>query len=601
MSFTSLLRRPASVPTQIGLVLLGVAAVLLGLELVYLIAANLVLRSSLIQNAVAGGEGLHLEFGSAYSLLPGRAHVRGLLLRVEDYNVQFQLSIERAEVDIGLDELLRKRFHCYRVRAEGVSFLMRHKVNEASGHGERLQYFPKIAGFSDPPLYRGAHPPPIPDSEYDLWELQVDNVVAQAKELWFLEYRFRGDAEARGSFVVRPARLVRVDPATLDVRSGKLEVGAAPVARKVTGRIDMSLPALDVPHTEGAAVFELISTQVWLSLRDGDLGFLNAYREPGAPEVSGNSEVSVRARVEKGIVQPETEIVAMAKAASVSIPGEGNRGFAFDGAATLEAEVTHDHPGRFAWTLESERLSLKRSDELGARLPAPVLERTRLRGVVEPTDLGKNLKLTGAYLSVPNARIVNLYWLEPWLGAGGKLRMDGRATASAELSCNAEKHCWLDRARVDANGARLGIDDRASEPFAATISAGHVALPLAPDTALDGEVKVQARPASALLPLVTSLPIKDALSSMLDLKDVRGVLLLSGTTRDHRLALHEAESGKLRARGAYRGGPAGERGALLLSTPLVNFGVTLRDGETSVKPLVSDDWLTTQKVSPAVR
>src|SRR5436190_14171891 len=242
------------------MVLAGVVAVLLGLELIYLIAANLVLHSSLIQRAVAGADGMHLEFDSAYSVLPGRANVRGLVLRVEDYNVQFQLSIEHGPLDVGLDELLHKRFHCYRVRADGVSFLMRHKLHEASGHGERLKDFPKIPGFSDPPLYRGAHPPPIPDSEYNLWEVRIEDVIAQAKELWFLEYRFRGDAEARGAFLIRPARFVHVDPAALDLRSGKLEVGAVPVARKVTGRLDVSLPALDVVHTEGAAVFDLIST-----------------------------------------------------------------------------------------------------------------------------------------------------------------------------------------------------------------------------------------------------------------------------------------------------------------------------------------------------
>src|SRR5215471_17295310 len=131
MSLADLRRRRGETLKQAGLVLAGALAVLCGLELVYLIAANLVLRSSLIQGAVAGADGMHLEFESAYSLLPGRANVRGLLLRVEDYNVQFQLSIEHGQLDIGLDELLRKRFHVYRVRAEGVSFLMRHKMLQA--------------------------------------------------------------------------------------------------------------------------------------------------------------------------------------------------------------------------------------------------------------------------------------------------------------------------------------------------------------------------------------------------------------------------------------------------------------------------------------
>src|SRR6476659_4220481 len=101
---------------------------------------------------------------------------------------------------------------------------MRHKVREAAGHGERLAAFPKIPGFADPPLFVGPEPSPIPDEQYDLWSVQIEDVVAHANELWFLEYRFQGDAEARGAFLVRPARLVEVGPARLELRSGRLSL-----------------------------------------------------------------------------------------------------------------------------------------------------------------------------------------------------------------------------------------------------------------------------------------------------------------------------------------------------------------------------------------
>ncbi|MDF3069887.1 MAG: hypothetical protein K0R38_5488 [Polyangiaceae bacterium] len=86
-------------------VLGGVAAVLFCLQLVYLAAANLVLRSQLIQDAVGASEGFALEFSEAYSLWPGHVHLKDLSLRIEDYNVQFEVALGSAEVDIALTEL----------------------------------------------------------------------------------------------------------------------------------------------------------------------------------------------------------------------------------------------------------------------------------------------------------------------------------------------------------------------------------------------------------------------------------------------------------------------------------------------------------------
>jgi len=184
--------------------------------------------------------------------------------------------------------------------------LMRHKVHAATGHGERLAAFPKIAGFADPPLYVGSKSPPIPDDQYDLWQVQVDDVIARAKELWFLEYRFQGDAEARGSFLIRPARLVRVEPARLELRSGRLTLGPRWVARSVKGNLSVSVPNLQVQKVEGAAVFREISLQAQLELAQGELDFMNAYRERGDASVRGAVAWSVRTRVQRGVVQPGT-------------------------------------------------------------------------------------------------------------------------------------------------------------------------------------------------------------------------------------------------------------------------------------------------------
>lgn len=576
--------------------LAGVLAVLCGLELLYVVAINIVLRTQLIQKAVAGADGMHLEFASGYSVLPGRAHVRGLVLRVEDYNVQFQLTIEQGQIDVGLDELLHKRFHCYSVRAEGVSFLMRHKLHEADGHGTRLAAFPKIAGFADPPLYVGARPPPIPDDKYDLWQVQLDDVVARAKELWFLEYRFTGDAEARGAFLIRPARFVRVEPARLELVSGTLRVGQASVARRVTGQVRVSMPSMDVQKTEGAAVFDLISVRLKLSLDDGALEFLNTYREPESPSIRGPARWSVDAAIERGVVQPPSRLLLQAGATELVVPGnKNNKSPSWSLSGPLEAQFAVDTqaPSRFSLNLLAARLSLNRLDAAAAGLGGPSAEQARLALTLEPTRLSHSPHLGTMQVSVPRLQAPNLYWFAPWLSRDQSLRVDGRGLASAELVCDAHQACSITRARFEASGARLAVRERASEPLSATLDVEQLTLPSASAQRLKGEAVLSAAPARALLPLVTSLPIKDALASVLDLQELRASLRLSGRQQDYEVTLLEARSGKLAARGYYR--PTQERGAFLLKTPPFNFGVRIQGDATSVAVLVPDDWLTRAK------
>ncbi|HVY30171.1 MAG TPA: hypothetical protein VHB79_26620 [Polyangiaceae bacterium] len=570
-------------------VLAGVLAVLCGLELIYLVAVNLVLRTRLIQEAAAGADGVKLEFGSAYSVLPGRAHVRDLVLRFEDYNVQFQLSIERGQLDVGLEELLHKRFHCYAVRADGVSFVMRHKVHEAEGHGTRLAAFPKIDGFADPPLYRGKPSPPIPDEQYDLWQVQVDDVVARARELWFLEYRFAGDAEARGAFLIRPARFVRVKPARLELISGTLAVGDESVARRVRGQIEVSLPSMDVQKTVGAAVFDLISARVKLDLAGGALDFLNAYRDAGSPSIRGQARWMVEADVERGVVQPGSRLALETPAAELSVPGERTPNWSVSGPLQGQFAVDEHAPSRLSLSLLAARLSLSRTDAAG--LGSPAAEQVRLAATIEPTTLSHAPHLSALHLSVPRLNVPNLYWFEPWLSRDGSLRVDGRGEVSGELVCDAHDVCLLKHARLQASGARLAIRDRATEPLAVTLDAEQLTLPTASAQRLSGDASLSATPARALLPLVTSLPIKDAVASLLDLRELRARFELSGRPDDYELSIIEARSGDLSAKGFYR--PKADRGlgAFLLKTPLMNFGIRIHGDSTSIAPLASDDWL----------
>src|SRR4051812_2633689 len=78
----------------------GVLAVLVGTELIYVIAANAVLRSGAIERATnLRPSELEIGWDSAYSLLPGRVHVSSFRLQMQNEVAQLRLTVGTGVID----------------------------------------------------------------------------------------------------------------------------------------------------------------------------------------------------------------------------------------------------------------------------------------------------------------------------------------------------------------------------------------------------------------------------------------------------------------------------------------------------------------------
>jgi hypothetical protein len=105
---------------------------LLGTAIAYIFAANAILALGGVQKAFESTEDVKVAFRRAWSFWPGRVRVDGLRITMQDRNVQFVLDIPVAEVDIRLRDLARRTFHATRVRANGVAFRFRHRIQPES-------------------------------------------------------------------------------------------------------------------------------------------------------------------------------------------------------------------------------------------------------------------------------------------------------------------------------------------------------------------------------------------------------------------------------------------------------------------------------------
>jgi hypothetical protein len=606
----------------------GVAAVLLGLQLIYLVIGNALIRSRVIRDAVGSSAGFHLDYDDAYTLWPGHVRVHNLSLRVEDYNVQFEVALAKADVDISLSELIFKKFHATKLVAEGTRFRMRHKLIVVGDDAERVAAYPPIKGFADPPYFVGVRPPPIATttSEHDLWSVRIENVQARVSELWVLEYRFQGSGLAHGSFVVKPGRWVQVEPAGLELEGGTLSLGEHRVAETMRGRITCDIPDMRVPDTEGAQVLRDIGMTIRLELLGGKLDFLRAYlARLGSARYSGNAEWLIDLNVVRGIVGPGSNVSLRATPFELHHELANLSGDVMLSLGRGAARAAN----QLVLAVDAPRITATRS---ASKQPAPSLEGVAGSLRIEGVDLKQELSLGEADAAIQKIRVPALAWfttdqtsLRGAAEAGLRLRRaaDGSASGSAELEASevAVEHGSLSAAGdvrsqlvfnrgpraaatlemqkllIELSHLSLTNGAKHSKPFALVVDGSGLRVNTAGKVA-SGAVRVHASSTQALLPLVLSQPLSGITSTALDLKglDASANVRISPGAIDFKVV--EARSGNLHLRGFLNKRAQAPRGAFLLSSGPLNVGLTVSDGSTEVSPFVGDDWLATTWSQP---
>ncbi|HKY38869.1 MAG TPA: hypothetical protein VJN18_23170 [Polyangiaceae bacterium] len=605
---------------DLAIVLKRVVAVLLALELLYLATGNLVVRSGLIKQAVASAEGFHLDYGRAYTLWPGRVEVSDLAVRVEDYNVQFEVAFDRAQVDISLSDLLLKRFRVTRLEAEGTRFRMRHKLLVVGDDAERVAAYPPIRGFADPPYYVGIRPAGVSDEEAaELWEVRIENVAADVSELWVMEYRFRGEASVAGSFVVRPTRWVQVLPATLRLERARLTLGEHVVAEQVSGRIDCQVPDYSIQATEGRQVFREISTQMDVKLSRGKLDFLRAYLARFGPlRYSGDASWQLALQIEKGKVMPGSNISLLATPLRLIHP-----------AAELAGDVTVSL-GRSEGPT-SDRLSLAVSaprfvtETRRQGAPGPILEGVAAGLLLDAVDLSSDMAVGDGQLAAKNARAPSLTWFQtqgtkltgqasaqlsvahdsqgallgrasfssPDLGLRhDALVIQTAVSGSLTLARGAgERELQARELQLELNQTTLESGGERSKPFGLALEAAGLRITPGASPSARGLLHVRASSAAALLPLVVGDLTRKVSDAALDLEGLEARAQLDIAGNRAALSRIDGRSGRLRVRGHLEKRGQYATGALLLSSGFINMGVILKGGNTELLPLVGDDWL----------
>ncbi|HEY8076225.1 MAG TPA: hypothetical protein VIF62_19000 [Labilithrix sp.] len=579
-----------------------------GLWAIYAIAANVILRTSLLRSWLTTDQ-LHVEYASAWSWLPGRVHARGYSMRFQDSNVQFQLDLERVTFQVDPFALVGKRFHLTHVDADGARFLFRHKLDRVEGKERRVAAYPHIEGFSDPPLKTSGHGPPTPDYAYRLWTIELDDVSTSLREIWVMEYRYVGPGSIAGGFRLKPERELRVDPSVMLTRGGVVSIGDQPVLARSHGALEAHVPNYDVRNPEGLEVFRQVDARVDL---DGDVASLvpfgNTYIDAKDYAIErGEGRMQIHAHMDRGPLTEDSKVSLRSRDVVVKTPIGIVRGDALARASIERGKLVFDA------SLPSASLAIDGKPAVHAR------------GAETHVDLGnddvtKPFRLAGLSFAVASAAAPDLRLLAPLVPQlrGGAAEVAGRATVRGE-AIDARADVWLDDAHVGtkdldvvASGRAWASVASAAEARVANVIAGvegrgvsvtmksaqakNLAVDVRTSGALlprtDLDVEVRATPGDEVLRLVAgAASIPDAAADVVAGQVLEARARVRAARGDRTFDLLDAHDGKLAARGTLHASKARTQGAFLVSVGALRAGIEVNRGGASVTPAASDAWL----------
>lgn len=293
-------------------IILIALAVLAGLLLLFIAAANLFLSTELLRSAVnKGPDNTWIGYRSARSLWPGRARVTDFKIRDRDLKAEWIFELEEARITYSVVGLLRKRFHVTGVRGKGLTFRARNRLTKEAATPEHLALLPPIFGFPDPPLLKpGEAKPPRTGKE---WTIHLEKIaVDPVREIWVDSWRYNGDGKVTGGFLLQPKLRAEVFPSALELRGGAHRSGKEEVAAEIRGALGCVVHPWQTRQFPGSKMLRFIQGEARVKGEIRSANFVNRLIGdlPGTRLEKVRGNVTVKAALDGGIGSGEIGLVA---------------------------------------------------------------------------------------------------------------------------------------------------------------------------------------------------------------------------------------------------------------------------------------------------
>ena len=582
----------------------------------YLVALNLAFG---LVHQVGLPEAVVVSYRSAWSFWPGQVRANDLRLVGTDSHVEWQLDIERVDFRWSPTALLQRRFHAWQVEATGVTMRMRMKLDAAFATPAVLALLPPIEGIAAAPIKPAVPSAPIPDDEYDLWSVRLDDVDAhEVREVWLDAYRFIGQAHLRGGFSLRPVRLAHVGPATIDVKRGELRVGRELAVEGLSGRVDGLVAPFDPREVHGAEALRLVSASSWLRGRVSSMRFVNHFVD-GRHFDGGAGDGVLEAYVQSGVVaEPSHAELRLVRARLAA--GEQRA----IGSVVAAADVGRERLELRAAVADAEVTTTRERDAEAVLMLAPALT---FYVASKELDLVRPFGDAWGSVDVPGVDIPDLSAWRPHVDKSGLLLLGGsvhargsfrgswpKRSGDGALSLEAERltlgvatlrargraratialekvdlgaqNADLSGSEVDLREVMLSTDPKAA-PWWGSVKLGAARLSWVHPERLQAAFSLRAKDGRPVLRELMPGVLADLIG--LDGLSGRGTLAAGPSFVDVTGA--HVQGGGWQVQGRFRQHGRSRHAMALATSRFMNVGLRLDDEASSVKLFVGDDWL----------
>ncbi len=417
-------------PTRLRKGLRKLLVALIGLEVVYLIAANVFLNTDLGPRTVnRKPEKWSLAWDGGWSVIPGHMHLSGMVFDQHGRREDFHAEAPKISFDVGLLPLAGRRFAANDVAIKGLSMAVDRHTEDAAG-----------ATAAPPP-----RPPKKPGWRIELSDVDVDGVESfrfDGFEATGGQSRFTGDftIQVRGEMALRRAMLEWSDAVLRNAE----EVLAEPL----TMRFDGGFSAFDPRQEKGFAVIDHLGGHVGV---EGTVSRLSILRRffAGAKWIEtldGRGELRADLILEEGALEPGSELVADAGGLRLDFLG-----YATEGSGRIHGTVSeaNGEAGPVRMEVVFDDFTVRRKPATDPHVQG---EGFRLVATTSDPDLRYGLSDLDVVIDMPRAEVPDLAVYGAYLPADLGLALEsGRGLARLHLEASAVEETVVGHLEVDAD------------------------------------------------------------------------------------------------------------------------------------------------------
>jgi len=326
-----------------------IGMVLLAMEIFYVVAGNLFIRSDLLAELInKKREKTSVSWTSAVTYLPGFATVEGFTLTSQTLRNQVYVHVEKADARINLVKLLFKTIHIRGVDAAGVDVRYRPRLDRPPkvGHEDEpvkeftnVEFWPEIPGLTNPP-------DPKPEDLYPRkkkrpWTIKITGAeVVGPISVALQELRIEGEGWAGGGVTVIPRKTVTIHRGRLGLSSATVIIGPETLAEDLVIGADLKIDAFPAKGAKAPDVLAGVTGEFSVSGRFSEKAAVTHEITPGISTI-GSGYVDAHLVLKRGLLRRGSRYSLESEAFHLRVMGLDATGSASVNGVTAKEDGKH--------------------------------------------------------------------------------------------------------------------------------------------------------------------------------------------------------------------------------------------------------------------